>query len=93
MTINVTEAHIRLAIKSTLECPVLLAALDAGLNAQMVGVGTEHPHSEIPAARLYLTHNNESIIQPLPAHLIPVLKTYDRTGVMEPLSFDIPFNL
>jgi hypothetical protein len=93
MTIHVTQAHIQRAVRGSIDCPVYLAAQDAGLDVSMVGVGTEHYHSETPSARMYLNHGGEPIIQPLPANLIPVLKAYDKTGVMEPLSFDIPLDV
>jgi hypothetical protein len=92
MTIHVTQAHIDRAVRASVQCPVYLAAQDAGLDVSLVGVGVEHYHSETPAARMYLDHRGESIIQRLPSHLIPILKAYDKTGVMEPLSFDVPLD-
>ncbi len=92
MTIHVTADHIAYAQRGTLECPVYLAAQAAGLDVQLVGVGVEHPHSDTAAGRLYVTHGGESIIQPVPAHVIQVIRAYDKTGVMNPFSFDIPLN-
>lgn len=93
MIVYVSQEHINRAKRGTVECPVYLAARDAGLDVQMVGVGVEHPHSEIPAIRMYLIHKDESIIQPLPSSMISIIRAFDKTGELEPFSFEIPIEL
>lgn len=90
MIISVTSDHISAAIRGTILCPLFLALKAYAYDVQMIGVGVEHPHSDIPCARLYYLKGGDAIIQTLPMHVVQLLKSYDKTGVLAPFEFELP---
>lgn len=89
MTITVSHLDIEPAIQGSLECPIFRALRAAGLDVQMVGCGQD-PRFDALVANAYLIVGGESIIQRLPAAVAESIKTFDRTGKMEPMTFELP---
>lgn len=87
MIITITSDIITKAIHRSLECPVYLALVAASYDVGFVNVGREDGRL---TATFYHMHNDEALIQPLPAAVGEIILAYDKVGKMEPFAFELP---